>query len=84
MHELLPPVFGAVFAAVAMSLPSRGPRALWFVIGSLMAGVLASAVNGELTLALAPLFLSVDALLAWCGAFAMLILVRARSRALSR
>jgi hypothetical protein len=66
MHELLPVLLGALFGTVAAA-PLPGPRSARFVGGCIAAGALASWINGELASSLAGLFVSFDALLAWCG-----------------
>ena len=65
MHELLPVLLGALLGTAAA--PLRGPRAARFVGGCIVAGALASWINGELGSSLAGLFFSFDAFLAWCG-----------------
>lgn len=68
MHELLPLVLGGLFGAAAARAALPGPRAAVFVVSCVLAGVVASAINGELSGPLAGAFVSFDALLAWSSA----------------
>jgi uncharacterized membrane protein YeaQ/YmgE (transglycosylase-associated protein family) len=84
MHEIVPIVLGAVFGTAAISMSLPGPRSGWFIAGCVLAGALASWMNGEVVNSLAPLFISFDALLAWCGALSSLVAVRAFKMYFSR
>ncbi|MCD6030983.1 MAG: hypothetical protein K0S78_3157 [Thermomicrobiales bacterium] len=80
MHELLPILLGAIFGTAAAAAPLPGPRSAWFVGGCIVAGALGSWINGELASSLAALFLSFDALLAWCGGAAAFLGLRYYAR----
>ena len=77
MHEILPIILGAVFGTLAVSISFPGPRSGWFIAGCVVAGALASWINGEVETSLAALFISFDAILAWCGALSSLVALRA-------
>ncbi len=76
MHELLPIVLGAIAGGIAIFAPLPKPRALWFMSGTIIAGALASWINGGAASALWPLFVSCDALLAWLGAIGYVAAIR--------
>lgn len=84
MHELLPILLGALFGTAAAAAPLPGPRSAWFVGGCIIAGALASWMNGELASSLAALFLSFDALLAWGGGAAAFLGLRYHGRTAAR
>ena len=77
MQELLPIILGVLFGLLATSGSLPGPKAGWFIAGCVLAGATATFVNGETTTTLVGLFLSFDALLAWCGAVSVVIARRA-------
>ncbi|MBY8976759.1 hypothetical protein KHP62_13125 [Rhodobacteraceae bacterium NNCM2] len=76
MHEIIPVILGAIFGIATVTIPLPGPRTGWFIAGCVIAGALASWINGELESSLAGLFVSFDALLAWCGALSAVLLFR--------
>lgn len=80
MQELLPFSSGLAIGIV-LSLTAMH-RLRWFVfpVACVVVGALMSWVNGELTSAGWPLFVSFDAILVWAGASLVLALGAARQR----
>jgi hypothetical protein len=70
MGELLPILGGAIVGAVALRMPSLRWRWIFVAVGSVVAGALASFVNGELAISVG--FLLVDVPLALLSALAVL------------
>jgi LPXTG-motif cell wall-anchored protein len=66
MGEILPVVLGCSLVSL-MALPRKW-RTVLFPIGCVVLGAVASAVNGELSSSVWPIFVSADALLVWMGA----------------
>ncbi len=67
MSELLGVVLGTAIGFAVSQVTLRGLRALLLVPAVLLAGVVTSAVNGELGLGLWAVFVSFDTLLAGLG-----------------
>jgi hypothetical protein len=68
--ELLPILGGAIVGAVALQMPRGRWRWIFVAVGSLVAGALASLVNGELEISAA--FVLIDTPLALLGALIVL------------
>lgn len=68
MGELLPLLCGLALGGVAGKWLQGRRRAVFLVVSSVIAGVLASAVNGELASGWWAAFVSFDSLLVWAGA----------------
>jgi hypothetical protein len=81
LGEILPVIGGAIVGAVALRTPPGRWRWIFIAIGTVVAGALASWVNGELEISLA--FVLVDIPLALLGAFVVLY-VGARVRVPAR
>jgi hypothetical protein len=77
MRELLPIAIGIVVAAAAVHVTGRRARLPLLAVGCVVAGALASWVNGELSSSIWDLFVSFDALQAWLGAACYLAASRA-------
>lgn len=67
MQEALAIIIGLACGGVAAVVPPRARRPLFSVL-TVLGGVLASAMNGELTSQLWAAFVSFDVLLVWAGA----------------
>jgi len=65
--EFLPVLFGVIVAGVSQALPLRA-RPVVFPATCVLAGALASGINGELADGAWMLFVSFDALLVWAAA----------------
>jgi hypothetical protein len=68
MGELLPVMLGAAVGVTAASMYPLARRAVALPLACVLAGALASAVNGELAEGTWALFVSFDAALAWVSA----------------
>jgi hypothetical protein len=77
MGEILPIALGLVVGAAVTHGATGRPKLPWFVSGSVIAGALASWINGELSNAVWQLFVSFDALQAWLGAACYMAAVHA-------
>jgi hypothetical protein len=79
MQEFLPVALGLLISVGAMSLSTRASRLIATVPACVLAGVAASAINGELAQNGWLFFVSADSMLVWLGAalgFTMLAAVR--------
>lgn len=76
MHEFLPITVGIVIGWLIAFLPRFAWRSSALPILCIPAGALVSAVNGELTSIVWPLFVSFDAILVWAGATLALVASR--------
>jgi hypothetical protein len=76
MKELLPVVFGIAGGCGLAALRPAGLRAWMFPLAIVVAGLSASAVNGELVDGLWPVFVSFDIVLAGLGVVAGLMTTR--------
>jgi hypothetical protein len=68
MGELLPVALGLVVGFAVVRLRPQRAKGVWFVVGCLGTGALASGLNGELDSGAWELFVSFDAAQAWLGA----------------
>ena len=70
MQEFLPVALGMLIGVSSMRFPRTRATLATFVTACVLAGVAASAVNGELAQHGWFVFMSVDSLLVWVGAAA--------------
>ncbi len=77
MRELLPLGLGVIAGLAVSAVPARW-RALGLLLGAVAAGLLASAINGELASEGWAAFVSFDVLLAWAGATTTLVATTSR------
>jgi hypothetical protein len=81
MKELLPIALGILVGVGATHTGVAGrARLLFFVVGCLVAGALATWINGELASSVWALFVSFDALQAWLGAVVYVTALRVFGR----
>lgn len=80
MQELLPLVGGLAIGAALTLVGLHWIRWVGFPVACLIVGALMSWLNGELTSAVWPLFVSFDAFLVWAGASLVLAADFARHR----
>jgi hypothetical protein len=86
MKELVPFALGCLLGVGLARLPVKA-RFVLLPVACVLAGAVASFVNGELASALWPAFVSIDALLVWAGAAlasASLVALQRRGRLTDR